>query len=119
MKKILLVLVLFSLCILGCSKNNYVIELVGNPSTGYTWEYEVSEENVIKLVSDKFVSENKNLTGAPGTYKYEFKGLKPGSVTLTFKYYRSWLPDEIETEKVYYLMVDENNNITCTKIEIK
>jgi predicted secreted protein len=48
-----------------------VIQLPGNPSTGYTWEA-------------------KDLVGSGGTLTLTFRVLKTGPAALTLVYHRSW-----------------------------
>jgi inhibitor of cysteine peptidase len=65
--------------------------LAGNPTTGYTWHYTVSDSSVLALVSKDYEpSPGSGLVGAGGAYVWNFKALKAGKATLTFKYYRDW-----------------------------
>lgn len=121
MKKIFYIL---SVCILtiilfGCTKSNknYKIELESNPSTGYSWNYSASEEGIVKLVNEKYNEPtNENMVGVPGTQVYQFKGLKEGTVILTFTYARSWETDVAPVDiKTYTLKVDKNLKIILEK----
>ncbi|MBQ9551766.1 MAG: protease inhibitor I42 family protein [Clostridia bacterium] len=67
-----------------------IIALESNPSTGYNWEYELSDSAVIKVTDDQFIAGNRELVGTPGTRMVSFKGLTAGTATVTFRYLRSW-----------------------------
>ena len=67
------------------------IKLEENPSTGYTWNYEISGKDAAKLISDNSVYLGKEgVKGAPINRTLNFKILKKGTTKITFKYYRSW-----------------------------
>lgn len=67
------------------------ITLSGNPTTGYTWHYEISDESVISPVCQSYSSSAKEgIVGAGGIYGWSFKALKAGEATITFRYYRDW-----------------------------
>lgn len=66
------------------------ITLDSNPSTGYVWEYKISDENVLKFQDEKFISDKTkgHIVGAIGKSVYTFKALSKGNVTVTFAYQR-------------------------------
>ena len=66
-----------------------MVTLKGNPTTGYSWEYTIEDESVIKLESESSVTDN-NAIGAGSTFKWSFRALKAGETKITFKYYRPW-----------------------------
>lgn len=65
------------------------VTLKGNPTTGYTWQYKIQDESVVKLDTESSVPDS-GLIGAGSTFTWNFKALKPGTTTITFKYYRTW-----------------------------
>lgn len=68
-----------------------VIQLNGNPSTGYTWEAKDLDATMFEQVGDaKFSSSNPNLVGSGGTMTLTFRVLKTGNATLTLVYHRPW-----------------------------
>ena len=68
-----------------------VIELDGNPSTGYTWEAENLDTSMIQQVGEpEFKSSNPGLIGSGGSLTLNFKTLKAGSTMLTLLYQRPW-----------------------------
>lgn len=68
-----------------------VIQLDGNPSTGYAWETKDADATMFEQVGDaKFTSSNPNLAGSGGTTTLTFRVLKTGNATLTLVYHRPW-----------------------------
>jgi inhibitor of cysteine peptidase len=68
-----------------------IIQLNGNPSTGYTWEAKDLDATMFKQVGGpKFSSSNPNLVGSGGTMTLTFRVLKTGNATLTLVYHRPW-----------------------------
>jgi predicted secreted protein len=71
-----------------------VVELEGNPSTGYTWEAKDLDASMFQQVGEvEFRSGNPGLLGAGGTLTLTFETLKPGTATLTLVYHRPWETD--------------------------
>jgi inhibitor of cysteine peptidase len=67
------------------------VVLKGNPTTGYSWHFEVSGDGVLALVSECYSDSSQNvLVGGGGRYIWNFKALKAGEAAITFKYYRAW-----------------------------
>ena len=69
----------------------FVIELAGNPSTGYTWETKDLDASMFQQIGDaKFTSSNPGLAGAGGTLALTFKVVRAGTAVLTLVYHRPW-----------------------------
>lgn len=104
--------------ILSASKpsENYIIKLEANATTNYFWNYEMSEEGIVKVVKDNYVEDDNpdGLVGVGGKQVYEFKGLKEGTVTITLTYQQNDT-DEIAEQKTITLNVDKNLNVTEIK----
>ena len=128
MKKVLLssIIVLSLFLLVGCKNKEItettspeLIELEGNPTTGYEWICNVKDENIAKVESifkpDETVS---NITGEGGTYLFTVTGLKKGNTTITCNYSRNWeetINDEIKeysvtVDKKLKVSIEENNN---------
>ena len=87
------------------------IELETNPSTGYHWDYSVSDESVIGYVSTVTAepeeqSGEEMLVGAPVKETWVFEGLKPGDATITMGYYPP-AGDQAERTVEYKYTVNE------------
>jgi predicted secreted protein len=84
-------------------------------TTGYTWVYTMSPENIIREKSNEYIQTNTggNIVGAGGTFVFTFESISKGETELVFSYLRVWENDipAIDT-KVYRAIVDEKNNLT-------
>jgi inhibitor of cysteine peptidase len=68
-----------------------IIELEGNPSTGYAWEAKDLDASMFQQIGDPvFKSSNPELVGSGGTITLTFKVLKTGTGTLNLVYHRPW-----------------------------
>jgi inhibitor of cysteine peptidase len=77
-----------------------VINLEGNPSTGYTWEAKDLDTSLLEQVGDPvFISTAPGLVGSGGTLTLTFKSLKAGITSLKLVYHRPWEPgvDPLDT----------------------
>ena len=74
--------------------NTLIIELPGNPTTGYTWEVGSVNVSVLKQAGNtaKFKADT-DLTGSPGKVTLRFKAVGPGKTTLKLIYRRPWEKD--------------------------
>ncbi|MBQ4313183.1 MAG: protease inhibitor I42 family protein [Clostridia bacterium] len=112
---------LFSSTLTGCSASSKashtaVIELSGNPSTGYTWIYEMSEDNIVREVKNEFqMPSPSDRVGAGGKFVFEFEGISPGEVTLTFSYLRTFEDNPPVKTAKYIISVDNDLNVTLTE----
>lgn len=103
---------------IGCSneKKQYSIELESNITTGYSWECSFSEEGIVKLVKNEYISpENTGeMVGVPGKQLFIFEGLKEGTVEIYFVYKRPFeeKSDIVNEGLVYKLKVDKKLNVT-------
>jgi|GEM_PF-6988266 len=89
------------------------INLDGNPTTGYTWEYIIDIDGIIKEDSNEYNQKNANsgLVGTGGTYTWKFSSLKEGTAKITFKYLRPWEKESTKT-KTYICTVNKDLQIT-------
>ena len=75
------------------------VSLKGNPTTGYGWYYTISDSAILEKTDDNYTSDSNSaeIVGAGGTFTWNFKALKAGEATITFKYYRQWLGESSAT----------------------
>ena len=78
----------------------FVIELRGNPSTGYGWEVLEPEDPHCRLLSEAF-HPHSDLIGATGAYRFTFEATKAGAETLQMVYARSW--EDVEPLETFEL----------------
>ena len=107
---------------LGCSgsqeQKTATIELEGNPSTGYTWVYTVSQEGVVREVSNEYIPDKHadGRVGSGGRFIFTFDALTTGEAKLTFSYLRIWEEDTPPVNTVVYrAVVDGNNRLTLAR----
>lgn len=67
-----------------------VIELAGNPTTGYGWELADIDQSLLASETMQFILSDSNLTGAGGHYSFRFNAFKAGSSVLKLVYRRVW-----------------------------
>jgi inhibitor of cysteine peptidase len=68
-----------------------IIQLDGNPTTGYTWETKDLDTKMFAQVGEvQFTSSNPKLVGSGGTQTLTLKVLNAGTSTLTLIYHRPW-----------------------------
>jgi inhibitor of cysteine peptidase len=74
---------------------NLVIELLANPSTGFTWEVAEVDTNVLQQVGEtEFKSSSLTpLPGAGGTQTLRFQAVAPGRTELKLIYHRPFEKD--------------------------
>ncbi len=87
------------------------IELKGNPSTGYTWEAVLSDENIVKISKDVKYLGAKGMVGAPSMFYFTVRSLATGNTVLTLEYKRPWEEKSPLETKVYNVNVDERGKI--------
>ncbi len=83
-----------------------------NPSTGYEWEYEVSDEDVIEIMTDQYVNDpvdpDNPTTGGGGTHFFRFRTIGSGTVDIHFTLSRAG--DDID-EITYRYQCDGTNAV--------
>ncbi len=68
-----------------------MVSVRGNSSTGYVWHYTMSADGIVEPGAMVFTSDSPDpMAGADGTYSFDFRGIGPGTVTLTFEKYEKW-----------------------------
>jgi len=68
------------------------IKLAENPTTGYNWQFETEPENqnVISVISSKYIEPVTSLIGAGGTKEYKFEIKNAGQISINGYYVRPW-----------------------------
>jgi predicted secreted protein len=77
------------------------IKLEANRTTGYKWFYKIKDKNIIKAVSDKYKEQahKQGVVGVDGQRILKIRGLKTGTTTIKFEYYRKWEPEDLDKTK--------------------
>ncbi|MEG2361697.1 MAG: protease inhibitor I42 family protein [Christensenella sp.] len=126
MKKKLCVMIAVVVSVLfvlfGCAAGSktYNVDLEGNMTTGYSWQYTMSKDGIVKEKSNEYVQDEVEkqkegeppLVGMGGMFKFVFEGVSEGEVELDFKYSQEWdeTTEPAGTAKIV-LSVDKNGNV--------
>ncbi len=70
-----------------------VVELEGNPTTGFTWEATELDQAVLEQVGEPEFNAESDLLGAPGVISLRFKATGPGQTLLKLVYHQPWEQD--------------------------
>ena len=91
--------------------DSVTIELKGNPSTGYTWETVLSDENIVEISKDVKYLGAMGMVGAPSMFYFTVRSVLTGNTVLTLEYKRPWEEKAPLETKVYNVNVDERGKI--------
>jgi inhibitor of cysteine peptidase len=69
------------------------ISLASNPTTGYRWEVDALDEDVLRQVGEPEFEPQSRLVGAPGVEILHFQAVNTGRTTVKLVYRRSWEKD--------------------------
>ena len=94
--------------------------LPSNPTTGYSWTYEIEDPSIVSLRDEYFSqSMESDLVGAGGTHWFHISGVKPGITSVTFRYLRPWETDVPPAEQTTYrLSVNDQLDVLIWGVEV-
>lgn len=84
------------------------IQLKENPTTGYRWAIDKSDNTILALQSSDFAVLPGTGLGGGGTRTFTFKAEKPGAVHLQLKQWRGWEGDSSIINR-YDVMIQVQN----------
>jgi inhibitor of cysteine peptidase len=82
-----------------------VVELASNPSTGYSWSFQLTREGVIAANGSEYEPTEPQLPGSGGRERFRFIAMESGRTALQFDYRRSWETETPPAETVTYDVV--------------
>jgi len=94
--------------------NTAIVELKGNPTTGYSWNYTMSPAGVVREVSNEYIPDktDENVSGSGGKFVFTFEAVSEGEADLVFSYLRVWETDVPAINTVTYrAVVDDKGNL--------
>jgi len=98
----------------GFGQDVLTVRLDSNPSTGFDWSFDISDPELLELLTMEFVPDSNDLTivGAGGEWVASFRNFsgKTGEVVLTFSYARPWEETPIDV-RTLTVAVDEHGRI--------
>ncbi len=62
------------------------IELCANPSTGYEWDYEITDKEIVMEEDHDYDEPDSNLVGTSGTEFWTFEAVNPGNTEIIMEY---------------------------------
>ena len=97
------------------SKDTLSVVLQGNPTTGYSWGCQISDENVIAFDSDIYetAAVGDSVTGAGGFDTLTFRTVGEGTAEITLTYGRQWEGGETQRVETIAVVVDADRKITA------
>lgn len=87
------------------ANTSIVVQLSGNPTTGYTWSVNSYDTGILSLEGHDYTADTSDGVGSGGTFTFLFKALAPGSSTIKLSYARPWEKD-VPAAKTYSTEVD-------------
>lgn len=79
-----------------------VVEVDENPTTGYVWIYKITNDKILRLQSDKYISPKTNAAGAGGKHVWKFEATGKGTTSVIFEYRRPWEKDKKPSKTLEY-----------------
>lgn len=85
--------------------NILIVELCGNPTTGYEWRrLDSLNQAVLEPLGYEYIPDRSEIVGSGGLWRFRFKAAHTGSTPLEFEYRRSWEEDPIESFSVIVIV---------------
>jgi inhibitor of cysteine peptidase len=81
-----------------------ILDLEGNPTTGYTWQTQALDESVLSLTGEPSYVSDTDLVGSGGTMTFEFEAVAAGQTDLTLTYHRPW--EDVDPIQTFTLSVN-------------
>jgi predicted secreted protein len=66
------------------------VELCSNPTTGFQWLYEISDDTVVEEEDHDFHPPEDNVAGASGKETWTFEGVGKGITEIFMEYSQPW-----------------------------
>lgn len=79
----------------SASAPDFIVKLSSNPTTGFSWNMQSSDDQLVKMIKHEYVSPKKGLIGAGGYDVWQFTAMpalfeSSKQVKLHFAYSRHW-----------------------------
>ena len=87
----------------GCT---FEFKLEANPTTGYTWQVNIEDEEIVELVGNEYICDDPEADGTGGITTLKFKALQIGETTVTLEYARDWEDGDVDKTKEIKVVVE-------------
>jgi len=97
----------------------YLVTLKENPTTGYEWFYETSDDTMLSVI-DHGYTPNDSGDAEPseeGNHSWTVGGLREGEATVAFTYMRPWEPQDSDFIYTFTFEIDAGNNLSLLSSE--
>ncbi len=96
------------------SENEFTVTLAENPTTGFSWEYEIQDKSAVKLVDDLYVPSNtdKRIVGSGGMHSFTFACLKDCETSVLMTYRRPWKGGETAEKRLVRIKYKKDDNLS-------
>ncbi|MBR4824777.1 MAG: protease inhibitor I42 family protein [Spirochaetaceae bacterium] len=96
------------------AENEFTVTLAENPTTGFSWQYEIQDKSAVKLVDDEYVPSNtdKRVTGSGGMHSFTFACLKDCDTSVTMTYRRPWKGGETAEKRLIRIKYKKDDNLS-------
>ncbi len=92
-------------------QNTSVVQLKGNPTTGYTWTAESFPPDIVEITQEFVQGGKPGMTGAPGVFYFTVTAVNPGNGMIVFEYRRPWEKKEPEEKHCYTVTVTSEGGL--------
>lgn len=95
------------------AENEFTVTLAENPTTGFSWQYEIQDKSAVKLVDDLYVPSNTDtrIVGAGGMHSFTFACLKDCETTVLMTYKRPWKGGETAEKRLITIKYKKGDNL--------
>lgn len=66
------------------------VGLCSNPTTGFEWSYEISDDTVVKEEDHDFEAPDGDVPGSPGKETWTFEAIEKGTTVINMEYNQPW-----------------------------
>lgn len=95
------------------AENEFTVTLAENPTTGFSWQYEIQDKSAVKLVDDLYVPSNTDtrIVGAGGMHSFTFACLKDCETSVLMTYKRPWKGGETAEKRLITIKYKKGDNL--------
>lgn len=69
----------------------FTIELESNPSTGYTWSYDITNKDSVQFIKDEYIPpQDANALSVSGLHRFVFRAMSDGMTSIKMKYEKAY-----------------------------
>ena len=126
---ILLLVLLTVLLSFGCGKaekgegasasgKTLTVVLSADPSVGYSWNYEISDQDVLSFAGERYAKETESASSGTGFDTFTFTGGSEGTAVLTLTYGEQWESGRTGRTVKLTVATDAKGNVTVTESDL-